>query len=174
MRILPGQYADKETNTSYNYFRDYDPAVGRYVQSDPVGLLGGLNTFLYVGGDPLSRVDQKGLVDCFVVGDCYRQANANYKTCTATYRPGVACAAAFGRCLIVARSPGLLRLCLASSAASCAAVQFLCINQLLGDQRNCDQGNPIDGYQFGENYGLGPDCKCYSKPRYRQQQSADS
>jgi RHS repeat-associated protein len=43
IRILPGQYYDKETNTSYNYFRDYDPAVGRYVQSDPIGLVGGLN-----------------------------------------------------------------------------------------------------------------------------------
>lgn len=37
---FPGQYADKETNLSYNYFRDYDPETGRYVQSDPIGLEG--------------------------------------------------------------------------------------------------------------------------------------
>ena len=34
---FPGQYADKETNTNYNYFRDYNPTTGRYVQSDPIG-----------------------------------------------------------------------------------------------------------------------------------------
>ena len=39
---FPGQVFDKETNLHYNYFRDYDPQVGRYVQSDPIGLRGGL------------------------------------------------------------------------------------------------------------------------------------
>lgn len=38
---LPGQYADKETNTNYNYYRDYDPSTGRYVEGDPIGLAGG-------------------------------------------------------------------------------------------------------------------------------------
>jgi len=45
LRFL-GQYFDRETNTHYNYFRDYDPATGRYVQSDPIGQLGGLNLYL--------------------------------------------------------------------------------------------------------------------------------
>ena len=58
---FPGQHYDRETGTHYNYFRDYEPGTGRYVQSDPIGLNGGLNTFAYVGGSPLDSVDPYGL-----------------------------------------------------------------------------------------------------------------
>jgi RHS repeat-associated protein len=54
---LPGQRYDNETGLHYNYFRDYDPSLGRYGESDPIGLDGGLNTYTYVGGSPLGYGD---------------------------------------------------------------------------------------------------------------------
>ncbi len=60
---FPGQYADDETGFSYNYFRDYDPSLARYVQSDPIGLKGGMNLYRYVAGNPLNRIDFFGLTE---------------------------------------------------------------------------------------------------------------
>ncbi|HED1696155.1 TPA: RHS repeat protein, partial [Pseudomonas aeruginosa] len=57
---FPGQYYDAESGLHYNYFRDYDPETGRYVESDPIGLAGGLNTYVYVEGNPLAYVDEWG------------------------------------------------------------------------------------------------------------------
>ncbi|MFZ6731832.1 Ig-like domain-containing protein [Undibacterium sp. Ji42W] len=59
---FPGQYFDVETNLHYNYFRDYDPQTGRYIESDPIGLDGGNNTFAYVEGRALTYVDPFGLI----------------------------------------------------------------------------------------------------------------
>ena len=60
---FPGQYYDQETQTHYNYFRDYQASTGRYLQSDPMALAGGLNTFAYIKGNPISKIDKFGLRD---------------------------------------------------------------------------------------------------------------
>ncbi|KRA59182.1 hypothetical protein ASD79_10795 [Caulobacter sp. Root655] len=60
---LPGQYADDEFGLGlhYNRFRYYDPAIGRYISRDPIGVAGGLNLYLYAGNDPINRADPLGL-----------------------------------------------------------------------------------------------------------------
>ena len=68
---FPGQYFDAETGANYNYFRTFEPATGRYLRSDPIGLAGGVSTYAYVLNTPLKLTDRRGLDD-----PCLYTANA--------------------------------------------------------------------------------------------------
>ena len=90
----------------YNYHRDYDPAIGRYLESDPAGLLAGINTYGYVDSSPVDSADPKGLskkpkpeyiyVPCgdtntlHCVNDCIKRGQV-FDDCTERYTklPGV-------------------------------------------------------------------------------------
>jgi RHS repeat-associated protein len=57
-----GQYYDEETGLHYNLNRYYDPFTGRYITQDPLGILGGLNSYQYSGSDPINWIDPLGLI----------------------------------------------------------------------------------------------------------------
>ncbi|MBW6100791.1 RHS repeat-associated core domain-containing protein [Escherichia coli] len=58
--VTRGQYLDRETGLHYNLHRYYDPDVGRFMVTDPIGLRGGLNLYQYAP-NPLSWIDPLGL-----------------------------------------------------------------------------------------------------------------
>ena len=127
---LPGQYFDKETNVHYNYFRDYDAALGRYIQSDPIGLAGGLNTYAYAASHPTSASDFFGLAS----------------SCQASNQ---ACADGFAKCVDDKRNECFMTATIVCGAcfmtrqgvlvclAGCATISYLVCQQVA--QRTCKE-----------------------------------
>jgi RHS repeat-associated protein len=69
---FPGQYYDLESGLHQNYFRDYEVGTGRYIETDPIGLLGGVNQYTYVSANPLRYIDRLGLKKCKTcITDCF-------------------------------------------------------------------------------------------------------
>jgi len=69
---FPGQYYNAETGLNYNYYRDYNPSIGRYIESDPMGILEGTNhLFVYARNNSIRFKDPLGLdtVGCDGVPD---------------------------------------------------------------------------------------------------------
>ncbi|WP_168454847.1 RHS repeat-associated core domain-containing protein [Sphingopyxis microcysteis] len=59
---FPGQ-VEQHADLYYNYYRDYDPTLGRYVQADPIGLGGDVNPYAYAAANPLVGIDPLGLTN---------------------------------------------------------------------------------------------------------------
>ncbi len=78
-KSFPGQYYDTESGLHYNYFRDYDPQTGRYIESDPIGLTGGLNIYSYALNNPIIYKDSFGLYIDFICDAILESQRQSYQ-----------------------------------------------------------------------------------------------
>jgi RHS repeat-associated protein len=91
---FPGQYYQAETGLNQNVNRDYDPLTGKYIESDPTGLDGGINTYTYANANPIALSDMLGLAACGDKKECEDLLRIDTDTCNAiTKRRGAAAGA---------------------------------------------------------------------------------
>jgi RHS repeat-associated protein len=95
---FPGQVGGGPAGLHDNYQRDYDPGTGRYVESDPIGFDGGTNTYAYVRGNPVSRIDPLGLCDDDEKARCKQVKNDAIATCSELLEQSKG-SSAFDRCV---------------------------------------------------------------------------
>ena len=84
---FPGQYWDDESGLHYNWNRYYNPETGRYVSSDPIGLSGGLNTYLYANAHPGMFIDPEGLATAAPMGRIFGSSWGPYATTACGLNP---------------------------------------------------------------------------------------
>lgn len=92
---FPGQFYDARARLHYNYFRDYDPRTGRYIESDPIGLAGGINTYGYVLQNPIIYTDVSGLIPWLPV---FAPGMVQYLSNGAPLPPLIDCPATLAQC----------------------------------------------------------------------------
>jgi RHS repeat-associated protein len=153
---FPGQQYDAATGLHYNYFRDYEPGTGRYVESDPIGLRGGMSTYVYGGADPFSTFDPRGLAPTELSDeDC----STAVRTLVSTDADGtVACCN--GRriaCVWYQPPPG-------PEGRKIAKCQIRHQNSHLNDDGKCDEGcpalvrTPSKAHNECDAYGIEVNC----------------
>jgi RHS repeat-associated protein len=86
---FPGHYYNQETGLFDYYFRDYDPQTGRYLESDPIGLRAGVNTYAYATRNPLSESDPFGLYGGWIPANGNHGPSAHPCPTVPTAPPGV-------------------------------------------------------------------------------------
>ena len=148
--------------TYYNYYRDYDPAIGRYVQSDPIGLAGGLNTYTYADNAPTMKTDPLGLATymCtrnlsnvpFSFGPLYHQY-----ICVPDGKGGQTCGG-LGPSGKMFDSPGVIEYEKTSSPSSCekAADDNSCIEKCIQDEFKKPPPN------YSVNLSQGQNCQTWA------------
>jgi RHS repeat-associated protein len=137
---FPGQQFDVESELNYNYFRDYDPTVGRYVESDPIGLRGGPGTFSYALNQPILLSDPRGLCPC---SNGHWRAKAGDLTVSVAFGAFIS----FGRAeFICTSSPGSkcsgYVWCIGGGAIVGAGLGFT----ILGDVRGAFDSSALQGW----------------------------